>query len=91
MNPYEIDIDKLKESKKIQNQMELFKLGLIVEFLKATSKMSTQEILDVTHLHKSDLSRLRSLSVARFSTDRIVGILDSLGFSVAADVRRRVG
>ena len=87
MNPYNIDIDKLKESKKIKDEKEILKLKLVVEFLKLVAEMDTKEILRITRLHKSDLSRLKSLSIARFTLDRIVGLFDSLGLSLAVDIR----
>lgn len=87
MNPYEIDIEKLKESEEIKDEKELLKLKLVSAFLKATSKMKTEDILSATGLDKSDLSRLRSMNVSRFTIDRIVGFLDALGFSTQIDVK----
>ena len=89
MNPYSIDINKLKESKEILDEKELIKLKLVQFLLKATSKMSTEDILNLTGLHKADLSRLRTLSLGRFTIDRIVGLLDQLGFSTKVDVRAK--
>jgi predicted XRE-type DNA-binding protein len=87
MSAYEVDIKKLKESEEIKDEKELLKLKLVAAFLKATSKMETEEILSLTRLHKSDLSRLRALNVSRFTIDRIVGFLDALGFSTNIDVK----
>ncbi len=87
MSAYEVDIEKLKESEEIKDEKELLKLKLVAAFLKATSKMETEEILSLTRLHKSDLSRLRTLNVSRFTIDRIVGFLDALGFSTSIDVK----
>lgn len=89
MNPYEVDIDKLQESKEVKDEKELLKLKLVSAFLKATSKMPSDEILSLTGLHKSDLSRLRSMNVKRFTIDKIVGLLDDLGFSTKIDVARK--
>ena len=89
MNPYEIDIDTLLESNEITDGKELLKTKLVAEFLKITSKMETSEVLSLTGLDKSDLSRLRSFSLARFSIDRIVNLLDVLGFSTEVEVVRR--
>jgi hypothetical protein len=63
MNPYDIDIDELIESEEIKDEKELLKLKLVGEFLQVTSKMTTEEVLLETGLHKSDLSRLRSLNI----------------------------
>lgn len=89
MNPYDIDIEKLKESKEITDEKELLKLKLTAAFLKAIAKMSTDDVLSATGLHKSDLSRLRALNVSRFTIDKIVGLLDDLGFSTKVDVEPR--
>ncbi|CBW26015.1 hypothetical protein BMS_1136 [Halobacteriovorax marinus SJ] len=89
MNPYEVDIDKLQESKEVKDEKELLKLKLVSAFLKASSKMSSEEIISLTGLHKSDLSRLRSMNVKRFTIDKIVGLLDDLGFSTKIDVARK--
>jgi hypothetical protein len=87
MNPYDLDIEKLKESKEIKDEKDLLKLKLVSAFLKATAKMKTEDILFTTGLDKSDLSRLRSMNVSRFTIDRIVGFLDVLGFSTKIDVK----
>lgn len=89
MNPYEIDIDKLEESKEVKDEKELLKLKLVSAFLKATSKMPSEEIISLTGIHKADLSRLRSMNVKRFTIDKIVGLLDDLGFSTKVDVERK--
>lgn len=86
MNPYEIDIEKLKESKEIKDEKELLKLKLLASFLDAISKMKTHDVLAATGLDKSDLSRLRAMNVERFTIDRIIGLLDALGFSTKIDV-----
>ena len=87
MNPYDVDIDKLKESKKITNESELLKLKLVSAFLKAISEMKTEDILATTGLDKSDLSRLRAINISRFSIDRIINLLDLLGFSANIDIQ----
>ena len=86
MNPYKIKTSSLKESKVIEDKRELLKLELIASFLKIISKMSTDEVLKLTNLHKADLSRLRSLNTSRFSIDRIVSLLDALGYSMKFQV-----
>lgn len=89
MNPYDIDIEKLKESREILDEKELLKLKLTFAFLKAISKMSTDDVIETTGLHKSDISRLRALNVSRFTIDKIIGLLDDLGFRVKLDVESR--
>lgn len=89
MNPYDIDIEALKESEEIKDEKELLKLKLAIEFLKAISKMETGVVLLRTGLHKSDLSRLRSMNLSRFTIDRIVSFLDTLGFTTSISVRSK--
>jgi hypothetical protein len=79
MNPYDIDVEGLKESAEIKDEKELLKLRLTAEFLRITAKMPTDEVLAKTGLHKSDLSRLRTFSLSRFTIDRIITLLDVLG------------
>lgn len=87
MNPYDIDVESLKESKKITGEKNLLKLKLIKEFIKITNKMETADILSITGLDKSDFSRLNALSFDRFTIDRIVGFLDRLGYSTSIKVK----
>lgn len=86
MNPYQIDIESLQESLEITDEKELLKLKLVAEFLKIISKMETVDILEKTGLDKSDLSRIKCLSLERFTIDRIVNFLDALGFSTTVKV-----
>ena len=86
MNPYEIDVEKLKKSKKIKSQKELLKLQLVTAFLRTITDMKTDEVLSKTGLHKSDLSRLKSLSVSRFSIDRMIGLLENLGLCTEINI-----
>ncbi|OFZ46204.1 MAG: hypothetical protein A2381_11330 [Bdellovibrionales bacterium RIFOXYB1_FULL_37_110] len=87
MNPYEIDIEKLKESEEIKDEKDFLKLKLVTEFLKIISTMKTDQVLFLTGLDKSDLSRLRSFNTERFTIDKIVGLIDALGFSTSVKVK----
>lgn len=86
MNPYDISIKKLKESKSIKNEVKGLKMNLVMSFLKVTSKMESDEIMELTGLDKADLSRIRALSVARFTIDKMIKLLDSLGYSTQIKV-----
>ncbi len=86
MNPYDIDIESLKESEIITDEKDILKLKLAQEFLKAIDQMETAEVLSITGLHKSDLSRIRALNIDRFTIDRMVTFLDSLGLSTSIKV-----
>lgn len=88
MNPFDIDIDKLKESKEVVEEKELLKLQLVSAFLKASANMDSQKIISLTGLHKSDLSRLRSMNVDRFSIDKIIDLLFKLGFSPKFEIEK---
>ena len=50
---------KLDESLEIQDEKELLKMKLTVFLLRTISKMETSDVLSITGLHKSDLSRLQ--------------------------------
>ena len=87
MHPYKIDQSKLRESEKNLDQKDLIKLELISALLKAISKMESNEALEITGLDKSNLSRLKSLSLKRFSIERIINLLDHLGLATKVDVK----
>ena len=89
MNPYKIDYSKFKGSKKITDQRDLLKLRLMAQLKEVMSAMETQEILNITGLDKSDLSRLRVSSFERFSIDRLIKIFDQLGFQADFSVTKK--
>lgn len=80
MNPYDVDWTKFKESKRITDEGDLLKLRLLSQLNDIIEHMETQEILDLTGLDKSDLSRIRISSFKRFSIDRIIRIFSDLGY-----------
>lgn len=87
MNPYNIKTDDLNDSEEMTDERELLKLKLLSVFLKVTAKMKTEEVLNITGLHKSDFSRLRSMNIQRFTIDRMIGLLASLGYSTKINVK----
>ena len=89
MNPYKIDYSKFKGSKKITDQRDLLKLRLMAQLKEVMSAMETQEILNITGLDKSDLSRLRVSSFERLSIDRLIKIFDQLGFQADFSVTKK--
>lgn len=89
MNPYEINHSKLKGSKKITDERDLLKLKLIDQLKEVMSPMDTQQIIELTGLDKSDLSRLRISSYQRFSIDRLIKIFDQLGFKAEVSVKKK--
>jgi hypothetical protein len=88
MNPYDIDVDSLPESKRITDPKEILKLRLRSSFMKITFKMENSQIMKLTGLDKSDLSRLRAQNLKRFTIDRMIGILNDLGYSAQIKVVR---
>jgi len=86
VNPYNIDYSKLKESKKISNERDLLKLRLLADLKKIMEKFETNEILRLTGLDKSDLSRIRISDFQRFSIDRILKIFNRLGYSAKISI-----
>lgn len=89
MNPYKVDYSKFKGSKKITDQRDLLKLRLMAQLKEVMDGMETQEILSITGLDKSDLSRLRVSSFERFSIDRLIKIFDQLGFQAELFVTKK--
>ncbi|MEA9356647.1 XRE family transcriptional regulator [Bacteriovorax sp. PP10] len=89
MNPYKVDYSKFKGSKKITDQRDLLKLRLMAQLKEVMAGMETQEILSITGLDKSDLSRLRVSSFERFSIDRLIKIFDQLGFQANFSVTKK--
>ena len=89
-NPYNVDYSKFKDSEKITDKKELLKLQLIADFLKAAEKRDTSEVLAITGLHKSDYSRLKTITGARrFSIDKIIGFLFDLGLVPIVKVKKQ--
>lgn len=83
MKSYNKHIETLKKSKKVTDPKELIKYQIVTEFLKMTSRLETAEILEMTGLDKADLSRLKSLSLKRFSIDRLIGIANAASLDVS--------
>ncbi|MBC85604.1 MAG: hypothetical protein CL677_00375 [Bdellovibrionaceae bacterium] len=81
MNPYNIDIDELRDSKEIISEKDLLKLKLVSELLRATNKMSSAEFIEKSKIDKSDLSRMRALDLERFTIDRVLNYIERLGLT----------
>lgn len=89
MNPYNVNFKNLKISEEITDERELLKLKLASYFLKITSKMTTDEIILRTGIHKSDLSRIRTSNIKRYTVDKMILLLDLLGFSTKIEVKKK--
>lgn len=81
-NPYEIDINSIKPSRKVTDEAEILKFKLSAEINRVFDKMNTEEIIKKTSLNPSDISRLKIQNIKRFSIDRLIKILCLLGKSV---------
>ena len=66
-------------SKVVTDPIDLMKFKLIGVFSKLTDNMNPSEITQKTGLDKSDVSRLLMWDLKRFSLERILRILYSLG------------
>mgnify|MGYP001324047348 CR=1 FL=1 len=86
MNPYNINIKKLKVSKSLKDQPISFKMNLVISFLKIIQNMQSDEVMELTKLDKADLCRLRGLAIERFTVDRIINLIDALGYSTQVKV-----
>lgn len=84
--PFGSDYKNLPDSQEINDPVTLIKLELGAKFCKITEKMDTQDILEVTGLHKADLSRIKVGSIDRFSLDRLINLLDALGYKARVKV-----
>lgn len=85
-NPYEIDINSIKPSRKVTDEAEILKFKLSAEINRVFDKMNTEEIIKKTNLNPSDISRLKIQNIKRFSIDRLIKILCLLGKSVKISV-----
>jgi predicted XRE-type DNA-binding protein len=89
MNPYKINYKKFKVSEKITDEKDVIKLYLLAQLKEIISKIETVEILSITGLDKSDLSRIRVSNFERFSIDRLIGLLDKLGYSARLRIEKK--
>lgn len=89
MNPYDIEYSKFKESKKITDERDPLKLRLLADQKEIMSSIETQEILFITGLDKSDLSRIRISNFERFSNDRLIGLFSKLGYKAQFSIEKK--
>lgn len=89
MNPYDIDYSKLPVSKSITDSKTLTKIKLIAKFIELTKSMETKDVLKITGLDKSDFSRLRIMDHKRFSIDRVIALLDKLGYTISFSLKKK--
>lgn len=89
MNPYGMDWRKVKDSTKITDEGDLLKLRLLSQLNDIIETMETHEILELTGLDKSDLSRIRISSFKRFSIDRILRIFNDLGYRAEFSIAKK--
>jgi len=86
-NPYDVDIDTIKESRRITDEWEILKYKVSAKINDVFDTLTTEEIVEKTGLNRSDISRIRIQSIKRFSLDRLVKILCQLGKSVSLTVK----
>jgi predicted XRE-type DNA-binding protein len=89
MNPYNINLKKLKVSKEVTDERGILKRQLAKKLNELISDMSRSKITKKTGLHKSDISRLKIHNVDRFSIDRMVSILDALGYVMTFKIKNK--
>lgn len=89
MNPYKFNTKRLKLSKPVTGPLHIIKLELAGLFITATEKMSPQEIINICSLHKADISRIRTHQLERFSIDRLIKLLDLLGFTTKLQISKK--
>lgn len=86
-NPYEIDIESIKPSRRITDPGELLKYKLSAEIIMIVRKMDIDEALAKTGLNRADFSRVTRQRLQRFSTDRLLKVLFRLGQTVSVTVK----
>jgi len=88
-NPYDVDPESVPLSRKITDEGELLKYRLSAAINKVIKNMTTEEIVELTELHPSDISRIKVQSVKRFTLDRLIKILILLGRTVTIQVKTK--
>ncbi|MBH46950.1 MAG: XRE family transcriptional regulator [Halobacteriovorax sp.] len=87
MNPYDIDIKKLKLSKRITDPKEILKCQIAAKIIDISVNIGTDKTQELTGLHKADLSRVRVMDLKRFTIDRLIGIATDLGLEVSIKIK----
>jgi len=87
-SPYDFDYENLPDSEEVVDPVSLLKVELGAKFCKITKNLTNNEVIEITGLHKADLSRIKVGSVDRFSLDRLIGLLSMLGYKATVKVVR---
>ncbi len=68
---------------------KLFKALLVAEIIKIMNKrgLSVRKAQSLTGVPAADLSRIRNCDVARFSSDRLMGVLNKFGMRLDISVK----
>ena len=68
---------------------KLFKAMLVAEIIKIMNKrgLSVRKAQSLTGVPAADLSRIRNCDVARFSSDRLMGVLNKFGMRLDISVK----
>ena len=90
-NPYNIsreEIERWGVSEPITDPSSLARLKLLAKVNEIISNMDSSEGISLTGLDKSDLSRVRVGDYKRFSTDRLIRLIDCLGHKLEMSFRK---
>ena len=90
--PYDLtdeEINKMKPSRIITDEKEKFKYKLAGKLSEILIKMNREEAITKSGLDSADVSRLLCGGYARFSIDRIIGILFRLGYTPEVTLKRK--
>jgi predicted XRE-type DNA-binding protein len=88
-NPYDIDPESIGLSKVVTDPRERLKYRLSAEIIKIVRRSKIEDVLEVTGLNRADLSRITTQNLKRFTIDRLIKILHSLGQSVSITVKAK--
>lgn len=90
--PYDLtdeEISKMKPSRQITDEKEIFKFKLGAKLRDILIKMNREEAIEKSGLDNADVSRLLCGGFARFSIDRIIGIIFKLGYNPEITVKKK--
>lgn len=89
MNPYKIKVKNRSDSREINDPKDKLKLKLVSNIRKIILDIDTESISEKTGLDKSDVSRLKIGSFQRFTIDRLIKILNLLGYETKITITKK--
>lgn len=91
-SPYDLtdeEIKRMKPSRLITDEKELFKLKLGARLSEILRNMDRDDAIERTGLDNADVSRLLCGGLSRFSIDRLIDVLFKLGYSPELLIKKK--